>query len=580
MNQSRMNPFSRRAALKAAAGCGLMSNTALMSQFLNLQAMKAMAAASNTDGYRAVVCVFLAGAIDSFNVLAPIEGMGIADPNGAPFAGHSGEYKSYLIARNGPRTAGNPGAPGYNSAGLALREEDFENTTINEGTAGVNQGGRQFGLHPGCAIEADPDTVDQNAATGAPDYLLRGLHGSDKGIAGLYKEGALAFVANVGSLPYKITRAEYNSNAFRNGKPARPLGLFSHSDLQRHWQTSVPQSRAQVNGWGGRLADCFQQTNGEASVSMNMSVNGVNLFQTGTDVIPYTVGIGAEATGAGGANELNDYGLTNNYQRRAFNALTDNILNQTYSNLVAESFRTQNLSAIQAAIDFNSATSYVRINETGSGNGIQLSTPFEFGGGGNSDLGRRLRQVAKIIGASHPSVNTGGPKLNQTRQVFFVQEGGWDHHADMVSSMHDKMHEVSKALTSFYRVLEEMGVEADVVTFTASDFGRTLRTNGIGSDHGWGGNHIIMGGGMKANGSGGRIYGSYPEALAVPVDPYVGHLDVGQRRLIPTTAVDEFAAEIARWFGITNQADLSIVLPNVGEFYNIDGASRGPLGML
>ena len=396
------------------------------------------------------------------------------------------------------------------------------------------------------------------------------------GIAGLYREGNLAFVANVGSLPYKITRAQYNSNQFNsNGLPARPLGLFSHSDLQRHWQTSLPQSRAQVNGWGGRLADCFQTTNEvspgvQSPVSMNMSINGVNIFQTGSDIVPYTVGIGGLTDGADGANTLNDYplGTQTSYEDRAFNTLTDGILNQTYNDLIAESFKSQNRLSIDAAIDFNSATNAVTIN-----------TPYEYGGGGESDLGRRLRQVARIIGATHPGVSTGGPKLIPKRQVFFVQEGGWDHHANMITSMDGKIHEVSKALTSFYRSLEELGIEDDVVTFTASDFGRTLRTNGIGSDHAWGGNHIIMGGGMEAKGTGGQIYGKYPTSLANPTDSYVGNLDVGQRRLIPTTAVDEFAGEIARWFGIPNDNELETVLPNIREFYSTS-ESLGPLQIL
>jgi len=586
MKKSRSNPFSRRAALKAAAGCGLMSNTALMSQFLNLQAMKAMATDTNPSDYKAIVCVFLLGAIDSYNLLSPLE---------------ASERANYLTARNGQRNVGNPNLPGYTAGiGLGLRYDggntgtdfttnDYVHTQINGGST---QGNRAFGLHPGCGYEADPATVANSQQTGAAGgYLYTGLNvstangGTGTGIAGLYREGNLAFVANVGSLPYKITRANYDANTFGHSAgapdpgptllPARPLGLFSHSDLQRHWQTSLPQSRAQVNGWGGRIADLFAQTNEvsagvQSPVSMNLSINGVNIFQTGSDIVPYTVGTGVAATGANGANTLNNYplGTSTSYQDRAFNTLTDNILNQTYSDLIAESFKGQNRLSIDAAIDFNVATNAVTIN-----------TPFEYGGGGEADLSTRLRQVARIIGATHPGVSTGGPKLIPKRQVFFVSEGGWDHHANMITSMDGKVHEVSKALTSFYRALEELGVENDVVTFTASDFARTLRTNGIGSDHAWGGNHIIMGGGMGSKGTGGKIYGDYPTDLANPTKAGIGNLDVGQRRLIPTTAVDEFAGEIARWFGIDNQADLKTVLPNIGEFYSY-GAGSGPLGIL
>ena len=539
-NQSN-HPFSRRAAIKAAAGCGLMSNTALLSTFLNLQATKTMAATTSLSGYKAIVCVFLAGAIDSFNVLVPR---------------NTDEYANYSDARNGIRNAGDAGLAGYNPGiGLGLRDEDFVNTSIMEGTGGVNSGGRQFGLHPGCAQEVDPS----NTSSGV------GISGPDKGIAQLYREGHLALLANVGSLPYKITRSDYDNNVTGGLesplKPARPLGLFSHSDLQRHWQTSVPQSRAQVTGWGGRMSDLFESVHDmEPNVSMNMSMNGINLFQTGDTVVPYAVGLN-------GADELDAYGNLGNYESRVFNKMTDDILGQTYSDLVVESFRKQTRNSIDAAEMFNAATS-----------SVNLATPFDDSGNDTSDLSRRLKMVARIIGASDPnsSVYAGiANPLNQTRQVFFVEEGGWDHHANMITSMHAKVPEVSKALTSFYRALEELGVQNDVITFTASDFGRTLRTNGIGSDHGWGGNHIMMGGCVE----GGRIYGKYPSNLNAPADAFVGNLEVGRRRLIPTTSVDEFAGEMAHWFGVDNQADLKTILPNIGEFYSYN-ESAGPLGMI
>jgi uncharacterized protein (DUF1501 family) len=127
---------------------------------------------------------------------------------------------------------------------------------------------------------------------------------------------------------------------------------------------------------------------------------------------------------------------------------------------------------------------------------------------------------------------------------------------------------VSAALSEFNSAMVELGVENEVTTFTASDFGRTLTSNGRGSDHAWGGNHIVMGGAVR----GGDLYGNFP-AL------YEGNsLDTGRGRLIPTTSVDEYFAELALWFGVPRQ-DLELVLPNIRRFY--DPSSSGPpLGMI
>ena len=147
------------------------------------------------------------------------------------------------------------------------------------------------------------------------------------------------------------------------------------------------------------------------------------------------------------------------------------------------------------------------------------------------------------------------------------------NHAREQSAQDANQPQVSRALRSFYEALKELQCENDVITFTASDFARTLGTNGQGSDHAWGGNHIVMGGGIK----GGRVYGEFPTSLLEPISQEYGNLNLGRGRLIPTTAVDELAAELAMWFGVNNEADLKTVLPNIGSFYNYQAGSP-PIG--
>jgi uncharacterized protein (DUF1501 family) len=174
--------------------------------------------------------------------------------------------------------------------------------------------------------------------------------------------------------------------------------------------------------------------------------------------------------------------------------------------------------------------------------GVSLSTPFPA-----TDIGKQLQMVARLIGAR------GG--LAQKRQIFYVQMGGYDFHADLVNGQANKLKDLSDAMTAFYQATVALGVSANVTSFTASDFGRALQSNGQGADHGWGGHHFIMGDSVLGN----RIYGRFPTVSLGSPD------DAGQGRLIPTTSVDEYAATLASWFGVP-ASDLSTVVPNIGRF--------------
>ena len=362
---------------------------------------------------------------------------------------------------------------------------------------------------------------------------LFGIHPGMIEVSELYGEGKLAFLANVGSLVEPTDLNSYKS------KLNLPLGLFSHSDQQRHWQTSVPQSRAQVTGWAGRMADALtDSSNRNPTVSMNIALNHVNIFQTGEHVIPYVIQ-------DSGATTLNGYQAAN-AQDRILTRVTDSLLEETYGDLLEKTHVSIRDNSIDAAIDFNNAI-----------NAVSLTTPFPF-----TKLGQQLAMVARTIAVRHT--------LGQTRQVFFVDLGGWDHHDEVLNNQAILLPQVSGALKAFYDATVELGVASDVTTFTASDFGRTLSSNGNGSDHAWGGNHIIMGGSV----AGRRVHGIYPSSLALG-----NPLDTGRGRLIPTTSVDEYNAELAMWFGIPNDDGLEVILPNIRNFY-AQGSSAPPIGFM
>lgn len=180
-----------------------------------------------------------------------------------------------------------------------------------------------------------------------------------------------------------------------------------------------------------------------------------------------------------------------------------------------------------------------------------VSTVFPAGG-----LAAQLRMVARLISARN--------LLGHKRQVYFVSQGGYDFHDMLVENQALRLGELSDAMAAFYAATVEMGVANSVTTFTASDFGRGLQSNGRGSDHGWGGHHFILGGAVKGN----KLYGSWPTvALGGPED-------LGQGRLVPTTSVDRYAATLATWFGVS-AANLPTVLPNVTRFATAANAGLG-----
>ncbi len=360
-----------------------------------------------------------------------------------------------------------------------------------------------------------------------------GLHPGMEGLQQLFAEGDAGLICNVGTL-----LEPFDAEAISSGAARAPLGLFSHSDQIQQWQTAISDQRS-AQGWGGRIADLMQGPNPANGISMNISLSGNNVFQSGASVAEYSVE--AQGNGAIGLNGYNDGSEVGELRRQFIDGLLaarpDHILRREYRNRLAGSIDAQQffVAAMEGA--------------------PLLSTPFT-----GDPLSAALRQIARVISIRE--------QIGAPRQVFFVTAGGWDHHDDLLGNQALMLPTVSQALLSFRDALQELNVADQVTTFTTSDFGRTLTSNGKGSDHGWGGHHIVMGGAVN----GGTFYGEYPEI-------YPGNvLDVGRGIYAPTTAVEEYFAELALWFGVT-PGELDIVLPNVRRFYSPESL-KSPLGIL
>ncbi|MCY4143343.1 MAG: DUF1501 domain-containing protein [Gammaproteobacteria bacterium] len=349
----------------------------------------------------------------------------------------------------------------------------------------------------------------------------------------LYEVGDLAFVANVGTLVEPL-----DGNDVDRGKARVPLGLFSHSDQIAQWQSVVSYNRTSSFGWGGRMADLIDP-HPASGLSMNISLSGNNLFQTGQQVSPYAIyyeGDGASRVWSYPQLWLNGINV---------DQVTNDLLNVEHDNMLRREYSRRLKSAIDNRETFVSA---IR-------SAPELQTQFS-----QNYLSGSLKQIARVIGGRH--------SIGQARQTFFVNIGGWDHHAYLKDYQAAMLPIVSKALGEFKAALQELGEFDNVVTFTVSDFGRTLTSNGKGSDHGWGGHHMVMGGAVR----GGSLYGTYPELSAT------SPLDVGRGIYIPTTSVEQYFAELALWFGVA-PGNLDEVLPAVRNFYT-PSSSDAPMGFL
>lgn len=347
----------------------------------------------------------------------------------------------------------------------------------------------------------------------------------------LYDQGKVAIVPNVGMLSYPTTRPQYES-----GSIELPPQLFSHSDHQRFWQLGLP-SYAMRTGWAGRMADLLAAANTSDTVSMCVSLSGNNVWQVGDSVLPYPVN--AET----GASEF--WAFWDSRRRNAAIAM----------NSAARS----NLLQRQAAAVFNRSLAAQELMQVA----LQSAQGFEdLFSGVPSDLDPALvedymrvqeqfRMVARMI-----DVRT---QFGHRRQVFFVGLGGFDNH-DSLANHGGRLRIVADQLAAFFAATQRMGLEDSVTTFTASDFGRTLKSNGTGSDHGWGSHHFVMGGSVL----GGDLYGRFPTLSASGPDT-VEH----QGQLLPGTAVDEYAATLAKWFGVAS-SDLPLIVPNLGRFAHPD----------
>ncbi len=341
----------------------------------------------------------------------------------------------------------------------------------------------------------------------------------------LFDAGQLGVILNVGTLVQPTTKLQYANKSVK-----LPPKLFSHNDQQSVWQSSSPEGA--TSGWGGRMGDLFESGNGNATFTC-VNVSGNAVFMSGKSAVQYQVSTGGSVPLAGLKSPLFGSAACSDALRTLVSQPRAHLLENEYSRVT------------KRAIDADSVLSGALASAPA------LATAFPAG----NSLADQLKMVARMISAA--------PALGAKRQVFFVSMGGFDNHDAMLTAHPGLLSGVAAALAAFQKSTAELGLADKVTAFTASDFGRTMSGNNDGSDHGWGSMHFVLGGAVNGK----RFYG------AAPVVANGGPDDVGQGRLLPTTSVDQLAATLGKWLGVSD-SELLAMLPSLGN-YNAGARNLG-----
>ena len=501
-NASRRLFLRRSAALSAVVGSAAPFA-------LNLAALGSAAAQAGSD-YRALVCVFLYGGNDTFNMVLPTD---TASWNAYTATRTQAPDPIALLAPGmAPNLTAAVGSPARLGGVLPISP--------------LNPQGRSFALHP---------------MLGA----VQTLFDSDK---------RLAVLPNVGPLIMPTTKAQYALSTY-----PKPLRLFSHNDQQNTWQALGPEGT--TRGWGGRIGDMLAGSNSRALFTA-ITAGGNAVFLDGDAVRQYGVSttgpvpLGLDANGRvyGSA----DVGTA--LQRIVVNTRTGHPFDADLAAVAQRTITAEQV--LRTALRAQSDPAFGTAPATGAYSAandpkLRYINPLTGAETANS-LAQQFQVVARLIDAGLRGTS------GANRQVFFVSLGGFDTHDFQNRNQSVLMAQLAQALRYFDNTIGGLGALGQVTTFTASDFGRTFTSNGDGTDHGWGAHHFVMGGAVK----GGDLYGAFP--VLGPKNAANSNFDsspdqLGNGSLLPKTSVDQLGATLATWFGVS-PTDTLTIFPNLANF--------------
>ncbi len=503
--------LDRREFLRYTGGLAGLSTASAFG--LQLAAAGSAAGATAND-YKALVCIFMFGGNDANNMV---------------LATDSDSWGRYFSARN------------QGTDPIALMPVGTAPTPIGQvspvtgRTAGAAKPEAWGGVLPIVPKTAQPIPAGTTASS-----RTFALHPHMAPVQDLYNAGRLAVLANVGTLINPVTKAQYAAKSV-----PLPASLYSHNDQQSTWQAGATEG-AKI-GWGGQMGDLLASQNGSNTIFTAITASGTAVFLSGRSIIQYPLSTNAApAIVVNGTTASSLFGST-----AAPAALKDIITDIGNGNDFANDYGAVTARSVGAAATVNTVFSQSIV--TGIPSPPTYTNPVKNVAETNS-FALQLRTVARMIAAA--------PTFGLKRQVFLVSAGGFDSHDTQNVDQPNNMAKLAQALKYFDDTLANIGgvdLRANVTTFTASDFSRTWNTNGDGTDHAWGGHHLIMGGAVN----GGDIYGQFP-TVGMDINGF-SNPDMTGAAFIPTTSVDQYAATLGAWFGVSS-TDLNTIFPNLRNF--------------
>lgn len=532
-NFKQRRDFLRNLVAGGAAGAlGSMGQLALMSE-------ASAASPVFSDDYKAMVCVFLYGGNDSFNMIMP------SGTNA--LTGHS----AYAASRGDLSVVNNPLDFGTGSFAGGDTNPYYANGETNSAYL--------KGLYP---------IGDSGLA----------INGVMPELAQLVANNKASVLSNVGNLVRPVTRAAIEAKT-----ADLPLFLFAHNHQQRALQTGQGNNLNDV-GWAGKIADSWVGVNNNSPLGLNISYAGSDRMLIGKDSVPLAIGTGNPQR----FDDMYKDKSTSHTDRRSLFQAIAGVQNTSstgklsfgqsdtftatdpFASILQGSSR-KSMDVFDLLYDSLSTYDPAYMTKDSYGNDLFTSPTADQLGLSDTVGGRLLSQlaaVAKMVDIGAKGDFTDG----YNRQIFMVSLGGFDTHSEQDTKHPLLLRELSLALSSFQKALEEKGHANKVTTFTMSDFGRTLGNNGDGTDHAWGAHHLVMGGdgaNLSGNFNGGQVIGTLPEMVMGGSDDYS---DRG--RIIPTTAQDQLNASLCRWFGVDNTL-MPALFPNLANFGTTPGDIEG-----
>lgn len=483
-------------------------------------------AASSFDDYKAIVVVNLSGGNDAMNTFIPTE---------------DGTYAQYKHLRDG----------------LAVEDNDLSDELKSM---------------------LDDDNYYKNSTSGALPYKAKpgqehytkgyydtkqglGIHGLMPEISNLFDKGKLSIVSNVGALVEPTTKADIDAETAN-----LPQFLYSHI----HQRKAVHSAQADIissTGWAGRLADKWENKKESSSsdkedalptIDLNISFSKPTLLQKGLSSIPLVMGAnGPKIINSGNLQELmkifpdpnNPNKFADYYDKRAKESAVKSALVFEQWNSW-EKDRGKPEGSKEEADNFD----YFKGKKNAYGEPLfSISDHHKsLTNGLDERLFMQLKATAKMIGVTKE-------KFSDNRQIFYVDTGGYDFHGQQTNSHSTKLRSLSMGIADFYKAMEVMELTEKVLVIVTSEFGRTLRTNTDGTDHGWGGHSFMLCGDRAFNG--GKVFGEVMTDLSVD-----GPNAVTKRaRIIPTTSIEQMLAPALNWFDVDRDT-MKKVLPNLENF--------------